>query len=209
MNKSIAVAYLTAMASLLLTSCQPAVRLVFGIKSPRQVNAAQARAYTQKHFKTPHDSYLVQEDSFYVQLYRSFDTTRQSGKNMIKGLLQPLQAIYYDNRAGDVVAMIANCDAEFAGLKLSWIKSGILDSFPPQTAFQTRNLPLPVLLNTFIPIDTGKAMLDKDYTIVVLWSKMMGRHCRNFFKELQQRVDTNRATFILASFDNFYYKTER
>lgn len=106
-----------------------------------------------------------------------------------KNHYQPLQASYYD-QSGQLKAFYINC---YAGgfPNLHWNAEGGFRQFPPTPQAPADTI---VSLTTYLrylrqadgqPLPTPPAA---DYTVVVQWSRFMGRQSRRFIKTVQQNA---------------------
>ncbi|MGI4869985.1 MAG: hypothetical protein ACRYFX_02270 [Janthinobacterium lividum] len=144
--------------------------------------------------------------------YRQFlaSTLRPTVK---KNHYQPLQAAYYDH-TGQLRVFYVNC---YAGgfPNLQWNQAGGLNQFlPAPQAPADSALALPAYLR-YLRSPAGLSLSATDtasYTVVVQWSRLMGRQSRRFIEAIRRNATLagQPVRLLFVNNDNLlYYLSER
>lgn len=160
--------------------------------------------YSKKYNIPAKDIYEI--DTAYLSYLFSLDTAKY--KSEIKNHLQPLQALYYDNR-GHLKSFQVNC---YAGgfPNLNWDRNEIMTTFPPkQQAKVDSIIDLAILMKYLKPIlQLGKANIGTyDYIVIVFWNRFMGRQSKRLIRFVQEnkKLETVKKVKILyANNDNIF-----
>jgi hypothetical protein len=167
-----------------LGSCQAVFQGLYGMRGLRPVSAAELPKLAAR-YGIPPDQACVLDTSYRQQLVYLLSRDAEVGKNHY----QFLQASYY-NRAGQLTPYYINC---YAGgfPNLNWNGEGGFRQFPPAPQAPADTLlPLPVYLR-YLRQANGQplpALPAADYTVVVQWSRFMGRQIRRFIRQVQQNA---------------------
>ncbi|MDO7875185.1 hypothetical protein Q5H93_10620 [Hymenobacter sp. ASUV-10] len=167
-----------------LGGCQTVFQGLYGIRGLRPVSATELSKLAESYGIAP-DQACVLDTSYRQFLAHWLGRDVETAKNHY----QPLQASYYD-QTGQLKIFYINC---YAGgfPNLSWNGTGGLQQFPPAPqALADTVLPLPTYLRYLRQTDGQPlpALPAADYTVVVQWSRFMGRQSRRFIKAVQQNA---------------------
>jgi hypothetical protein len=158
---------------------------LYGIKNVKSMDDKTVLTYGNK-FNIPQDkSYLL--DSTYIQFVKKLDTSKYSSE--INNHLQPLQALYFDENS-KLISYHINC---YAGgfPNLEWNRNQVMDVFPPLQQAPVDSLVSLALIRDCIHIVVGNDRIDPtkyNNTIVVFWSRFMGRQTERFIQTVQQNI---------------------
>lgn len=191
-----------------LQSCSSIILKSYGMKKTKELSKNQILKQGISYNIPENDSYEL--DSSYVNYVLSLDTIQF--KQEQKNHLQPLQALYYDQK-GQLKSFHVNCyTGGFPNLK--WNRFGTFDEFiPKQQAPLDSILPLEKHLEYITPLNNNS--LDKmdeyNYIVIVHWSRFMGRQSKRLIKIVQKNVaqnKTHKTKIIYLNNDNNFGKTE-
>lgn len=168
-------------------SCTGLFLKVMGMKKLRPINDEQILKYGKKYSIEGDLAYKL-DTAKYMTFLRSIDTTKFALE--MKNHAQPLQALYFD-RSGQLISWQINC---YAGgfPNLAWERDSIFATFPPkQQAPIDTFLNLEKLYRCVIPIDdiTKSDLYYTDYTIVVFWSRWMGRQSERLIALVEDSIN--------------------
>lgn len=170
--------------AVLLSSCQTVFQGLYGIRNLRAISTSELRS-TAAQYGIPTTNLAVLDTS-----YRTFLIgARQRDSVVVKDHYQPLQASYYD-KAGQLRVFHVNC---YAGgfPNLNWQYQGRFNQFPPSPQATTDTLlSLPVYLR-YLRNSNGQHLPPfpaTDHTVVVQWSRFMGRQSRRLIKLVQHNA---------------------
>lgn len=195
---------------LFLSSCSPLLGL-YGVHRPKKLKEAQILR-TAQHHQLP-TTQLFQLDSSYFSILEHLKPaiTDSSEKAMesrafIKNHHQPLQALYFDSTMR-LQSFQINC---YAGgfPNLEWNRNGIMETFPPQIQAPIDSIfSFNELKHYFVPFSTTSIPKTNgtEYTVVVFWSKFMGRQNKRFLRIISNNLsltDSSKVTTIFVNMDN-------
>ncbi|MBD2714101.1 hypothetical protein KBK19_03530 [Microvirga sp. STR05] len=156
---------------------------IYGIRGLRQVPGPELRQLAKRY--GIEQAQLVQLDTSYRQFL-----TRQYNRDSVavKNHYQPLQVSYYD-ATGQLRCFYVNCHAGGGFPNINWNYQGGLNQFPPapQAPLDTI-LPLTTYLG-YLRTPEGQLLPPQpatDYTVVVQWSRFMGRQSRRLIEATQR-----------------------
>ena len=189
-----------------LTSCSSIIQGLYGIKNPKELNDRKIIRYSEKYNIPLTDNYEL--DSAYLTFLSSLDTA--NFKEQIKNHYQPLQVLYYD-KTGQLESFQINC---YAGgfPNLNWDRDGILTSFPPLEQSPVDSIvPLDVQLKYLRPFPSTSVFStqDYDYTVVVYWSRYMGRQSKRLVGFVNENLKLSKdktVRVIYVNTDNIFAK---
>lgn len=192
--------FLLLACSLSITSCMR----MYGIKTLKSLPTNAIVKQANKYHIPSGNSYAL--DSNYRKFLASFDTSLYA--EQINNHAQPLQALYY-NQQGQLVSFQINC---YAGgfPNLNWNRDENFQVFPPkQQAPVDSLLSLTTLLQHLQPLPGSNPISthmnqSNSYTLVVCWSRFMGRQSERFLQLIQE----NHRTFAPSSTPILYVNTD-
>jgi hypothetical protein len=170
--------------AMLLSGCQTVFQSLYGIHNLRQLSAAELR-HTASQYGIAPPQLAVLDTSYRAFLVRA----RALDTAAIKNHYQPLQASYYD-AAGRLQELYVNC---YAGgfPNLNWQAQGGFNQFPPRPQAPADTLlPLAAYL-PYLRTPDGQPfppLPAADYTVVVQWSRFMGRQSRRLIELVQRNA---------------------
>jgi hypothetical protein len=169
---------------LLLSSCMGPFAAMYGVSKPKLLSDDRAVKYCER-FGIPASECFMINDSAYISYMAQFNDSDDSVYT--KNHCQPLQACYFDS-SGKLVSYQVNC---YAGgfPNLNWKGDGVFKSYPP-----AERAPLDTLfcakkhLDFIIPIyeNVNTDTIPSANTVIVYWSKFMGRQSKRFLKTVQK-----------------------
>ncbi|HNR49456.1 MAG TPA: hypothetical protein PKN14_09445 [Bacteroidia bacterium] len=184
--------------------CSSFLRGLYGIKKIKNIDENTIKHYALKYNIPAADIYKL--DTAYISYLLSLDTVKF--KTQIKNHLQPLQALYYD-KSGQLISFQINCYAGgFPNLK--WNRNKIMEAFPPsQQAPLDSILRLDTQFNYIKSLSQTKSDYREksDYTVIVYWSKFMGRQSKRFIRYIQNNIhlaSEKNIKVIYVNTDNIY-----
>lgn len=187
-----------------LTSCTSILKSLYGIREVKTVDEATILKYAKKYYIPTTEIYEI--DTAYFSYLFSLDTVKF--KAQIKNHIQPLQALYYDNK-GYLISFQVNCYAGgFPNLK--WDRNGIMTTFPPkQQAVIDSMVNLETQIKYLKPISQlGKINIEtQDYVVIVYWNRFMGRQSKRLIRFVQENsmLDSGKKIKIIyANNDNIF-----
>jgi hypothetical protein len=200
--------YLLAIVAFTVWSgCGFAIQKAMGLKKLKPLST-ETIVKTAGDFGIPAaHSYVL--DTSWVSRFK--DGTSVNGADvkdeLQKNHLQPLQASYYNNE-GKLISFQVNC---YAGgfPNLNWTRDSIFSSFPPRTqALADTLITLEEHLKFLRPLNgASAATAGNGYTIVVHWTRFMGRQTELFLKTVHENAKLNGASdskFIYVNCDNMF-----
>ena len=195
---------LTLASVLSLSSCSTLSSGIYGIKKLKPVDENVILKYSEKYKIPIADSYEL--DTTYNAFLKTLDTTRF--KEEQKNHYQPLQVLYYD-KTGQLQSFQINC---YTGgfPNLNWDRNEKLATFPPQQQAPLDSiLPLDTLAKYLEPFpQTDSLKTDSyDYTIIVFWSRFMGRQSKRLIRFVQENAKLGTdlsAKIIYVNNDNLF-----
>lgn len=177
---------------------------LYGLKQlkPLSINDIQKQAKVY-HIPSENSYYL---DSSYRHLLAIFDAATQAVA--VKNHSQPLQALYF-NAQQQLVSFQVNC---YAGgfPNLDWEQNGHFNTFPPTTLAPIDSL---LSLNQILAIlkplnkDLSPKITPQGPTILVFWSRFMGRQSKRFIQLVQenhQNLAPTPSQIIYINTDNLF-----
>lgn len=187
-----------------LLSCSNVIMSFYGMKNPKPIDDKTIQKFAGKYKIPESDSF--KHDTAYAQFIRSMDSSIDP--TIQKDHYQPLQLHYY-NRDGELITYHNNCETGgFPNLK--WDESGMLSTFPPQpyTPLSTL-LPIDKHLHYLKPLGATERFdfQNYDYTVVVYWSRFMGRQSKRLVKAVQENADLalgKKVKVIYTNTDNVF-----
>lgn len=187
-----------------LTSCTSILSGLYGIKKVKTIDESTIIKYSKKYNIPANDIYEL--DTAYLSYLFSLDTAKH--KSQIKNHLQPLQALYFDNR-GQLISFQVNC---YAGgfPNLNWDRNEIMTKFPPkQQAKVDSIINLETQMKYLKPISQlGKVNIETyDYIVIVYWNRFMGRQSKRLIRLVQNnsKLETGKKVKIIyANNDNIF-----
>jgi hypothetical protein len=201
---SIVVSFFLVFSLTVLSGCGFIMNGLNGIKNVKPMDDKTVLTYGNK-FNIPQDkSYLL--DSTYIQFVKKLDTSKYSSE--INNHLQPLQALYFDENE-KLISYHINC---YAGgfPNLQWNRNQVMDVFPPLQQAPVDSLVSLALIRDCIHPVVGNDRIDPtkyNNTIVVFWSRFMGRQTKRFVETVQQNVNLSEGkavNVIYINNDNFF-----
>jgi hypothetical protein len=193
-----------------LSGCQAVFQGLYGMRGLRPVSATELPKLAARYGIPPGQA-CVLDTSYRQQLVYLLSRDAEAGKNHY----QFLQASYYD-RAGQLKPYYINC---YAGgfPNLNWNGEGGFRQFPPAPQAPADTLlPLPAYLRYLRQPDGQPlpAAAAAGYTVVVQWSRFMGRQSRRFIRQVQQNAalapPDQPVRLLFANNDNLHlYLAER
>ncbi|MEG4904752.1 hypothetical protein, partial [Microcoleus sp. F10-A1] len=187
--------------SLALSSCSFVFNQSYGLKEIKQVDEKTIYSFANKYGVPLTDCYQL--DSTYNML---LDSLHAKGlTESMNNHLQPLQALYYDT-SGHLQSFQVNC---YAGgyPNLRWTRKNIMTTFPPKKQAPIDSiLPLNRHLRFLTPLSkTIGSNQSYGYTVIVYWSRAMGRQSKRFVKTIQRNLllTDKKIKAIYVNVDNF------
>lgn len=169
---------------------------IIGLKAPKAVNNANFKPIEQVY--EVRDSYVA-EHTYLKNISFIKDSALKQRH------AQPLQALYYNNKGENIVAIV-NCNVP-GGLNLNWNFNHILSTFPPIYPDYKDLIHLPQILSA-CSIDPKKINFqDYDYTVLLFWNQYMGRQTKHFLKAFRENLTKTRTQKVLTVYinnDNFF-----
>lgn len=192
--------FLLLTISLSFTGC---VRM-YGIKTLKSLPTNAIVKQANKYHIPASSSYVL--DSNYRKLLASFDTALYA--QQINNHAQPLQALYY-NQEGQLVSFHINC---YAGgfPNLNWNREENFQVFPPKQQAPVDSLVSLATLQQHLQALPGSNPITinpkqtNTYTLIVFWSRFMGRQSERFLQLIQE----NHQSFAPASTPILYVNTD-
>ena len=168
------------------SSCSAVFLGVYGIHKPKAVTEAEI-IRSAKQYKIPLAN-TYELDASYRDYILTNDTSlhRQAMKNH----LQPLQAIYYSPE-GKMLSFQVNC---YAGgyPNLKWERNGNMNTFPPKVQAPLDSL-VPISMQFKFLLGLSNSAVPQyepgQPTLIVFWSKFMGRQTKRFIRILQENAE--------------------
>jgi hypothetical protein len=187
-----------------LSSCQSLLMSVTGIHNPKKVTNEEIMVCAKQFAIENENVYVIDTISYWDFVADLKKTDSLTFKN----LMQPLQMKIFSGK-DSLLCYLLNCNV--GGLpNLKWNRYHSLETFPPTSPPITPvkyTLPLNKDTQFYKPIKTIAADSTPDATVVVFWSKMMGRQSkvlinealayRNRFKQYHLRI-------LFVNTDNLY-----
>ena len=166
-----------------LSSCNPIMLGLYGMKKPKTLSESSIQHYCEKYNISSNENFEL--DTAYISFVSSLDTNKYRVQK--KNHSQPLQALYYD-KTGKLISFQNNCYAGgFPNLK--WNRNGIMATFPPgQQAPIDSIFSLDLQLKYLKILDQTKdySFNNSDYIVIVYWSRFMGRQSKRFIHFVQE-----------------------
>ncbi|MDO7850094.1 hypothetical protein [Hymenobacter convexus] len=184
MPRYLRITFLLLCGILGLSSCQTVFQGLYGIHGLRPVSSSEMQQLAGR-YGIPANQVFVLDTSYRAFLSHLHRRDSAAAKNHY----QPLQAAYYD-RKGQLQSFYINC---YAGgfPNLAWNAAGGLNQFPPKPqAPADTALPLSDYLR-YLRQPSGQplpAQPTADHTIVVQWSRFMGRQSRRLIQAAQRNA---------------------
>lgn len=198
---------LVAVLLLMLSGCGFAVQKAMGLKRLKPLSD-ETIIKTANEFGIPAaQSYVL--DTLWIKRFKDGAAINGSEvkDELQKNHLQPLQASYY-NSQGKLISFQVNC---YAGgfPNLNWERDSIFSSFPPRTQAPADTL---IALGEHLQFlrqlnGSSTAAAGGGYTVVVHWTRFMGRQTVLFLKTLHENAKlagAGDAKFIYVNCDNLY-----
>lgn len=164
-------------------SCTYLFSSAYGFKNPKKLNHNQL-ATQAKRYNIPAENSFELDTAYFYTFLKTFPDSLQ--RKQVKNHYQPLQALYFD-KSGNLQSFHINC---FAGgfPNLNWNRNQSLRNFPPKTQAPLDTLVSWQLLNSYLKPQTTtlKPETTPDYTVVVFWSRTMGRQSKRLIGQIQQ-----------------------
>lgn len=190
----------------LFSSCQRILLSALGMKKPKLKTQSQIIDYATK--TATGAKCIFEIDTPYYRLLKSKYDTTALGKKYLDGFLQPLQALYFENQTGDMIAAVANCDGHRQSLrKLTWNYNGALDTFPARYRYGVDStFYLNQLLPVLTPVSKGCTSTKPSYTVVIFWSEWVGNNAQNFIREIEENIKLSKKPVqtLYVNMDNFF-----
>jgi len=195
--------FLFLLAVPLLSGCSKILSNIAGLNEKKAVDEKTILLLSK-------ENNIPTEDSFQLDtLYFSFLSVVYNASQR-NNHYQPLQALYYD-KEGLLCVFIVNCYAGgFPNLK--WNRNHALETFlPKQQAPVDSVLHLNLHLQFLKPMAGAKKISASynDYTLVVYWSRFMGRQSTRFIKAIQKNsklAQGKKVRVVYVNNDNFFAK---
>jgi len=201
---SIVESFLVVICFTLFSGCGFIFNGLYGIKNVKSVDDKIVLAYGKK-FNIPQDkSYIL--DSSYASFIKKQDTSKYSVQ--MNNHLQPLQALYFDENS-KLISYHINC---YAGgfPNLNWNINQNMEVFPPLQQAPVDSLVSLALIQSCIHSVVGDKRIDStkySNTVVVFWTRFMGRQTKRFVETVQQNVNLSKGkpvNVIYINNDNFF-----
>lgn len=181
-----------ALLALFCSSCNLLYFKPYGYKNPKYLTTSEIEQCAAA-YQIPPKNLFELDSAYFYQFLKKQDQKRYG--DQVKNHYQPLQALYFD-RFGTLQRFYINCYAD-GFPNLTWNKKGNFNSFPPKpqapldslVSFQTLTRYLKPLSNS-----TPAPKISGDYTIIVFWSRMMGRQSKRLIELVQQNASLARET---------------
>lgn len=205
MKKKISLLAIVALTA--SSGCSFVVQQAMGLKKLKPLST-EAIVKTAGAFDIPATHSYVLDTSWVNRFKDGISVNGSEVKDDLqKNHLQPLQASYY-NSEGKLISFQVNC---YAGgfPNLNWTRDSIFNSFPPRTQAPADTLiTLEEHLKFLRPLNgASAATAGNGYTIVVHWTRFMGRQTELFLKTLHENAKLNSAgdsKFIYVNCDNMF-----
>ncbi|MFC5271270.1 hypothetical protein [Adhaeribacter terreus] len=171
---------------LLCSGCTYLFSTAYGFKSPKKLNSDQIADQARK-YNIPAENSFELDITFFFGYLKSFDTIQY--REQVKNHYQPLQALYFDKH-GQLQNFHINC---YAGgfPNMQWNRNGNFETFPPKPQAPVDTLVSYQTLSRYLkPLSGTKpiTVLADDYTVVVFWSRVMGRQSKRLIQSVQQNT---------------------
>ncbi|MFM2155791.1 MAG: hypothetical protein RL516_540 [Bacteroidota bacterium] len=202
--KSFVTSFIIVFGLTVLSGCGFIMNGLYGLKNVKPMDDKTILTYGNK-FNIPQDkSYLL--DSTYIQFVKNQDTSKYSSE--INNHLQPLQALYFDENE-KLISYHVNC---YAGgfPNLEWNRNQVMDVFPPLQQAPVDSLVSLALIRDCIHSVVGDNVVDStryNNTVIVFWSRFMGRQTERFIQTVQQNASLSKGgivNLIYVNTDNLF-----
>jgi hypothetical protein len=171
--------------SLACSSCSIILK-TYGYKNPKQLTPSEIADYATA-YKIPAENSFELDTAYYSRFLKKQNQKRYY--QQVYNHSQPLQALYFDN-TGNLQRFYINC---YAGgfPNLDWDHDGNFNSFPPKHQAPADSLVNFQALSPFLkPLPESKLKSEKaaDYTVVIIWNRMLGRQSKRLIRYVQQNA---------------------
>jgi hypothetical protein len=193
----------TLLTCILSSSCNSLFYFAYGIHQPKVLNAKSIKKHSKKYGIPETESYEL--DTLFYTYLKSLDHI--ASEQQINDHGQALQAFYY-NQSKQLISYHVNC---YAGgfPNLNWNQGGIFEKFPPKTLTPIDSLlPFNQLKTYLIPTTGYQKNSSKTYTVVVFWSRFMGRQSKRLIKLVKENakgVNAEEIEWYFVNNDNFLF----
>jgi hypothetical protein len=202
--KSFVASFIIVFGLTVLSGCGFIMNGLYVIKNFKQIDDKTILTYGNKLNIPQEKSYLL--DSNYVEFIKKQDTSKYSLQ--MNNNLQPLQALYFDENE-ELISYHVNC---YAGgfPNLEWNRNQVMDVFPPLQQAPVDSLVSLVLIRNCTHPLVGNGRIDStkyNNTIVVFWSRFMGRQTERFIQTVQQNAGLSKGgivNLIYVNTDNLF-----
>jgi hypothetical protein len=188
-----------------ISSCQNLMMHMAGLHEPHAMSNEEILE-ASRHFGLAGEGIYVLDTVAYRHLA---DSLKQRNTKDYQDIMQPLQIKFFENN-DSLVFHLVNCSVGgFPNLRWNRLKS--FDTYPPSMAyFRTVNYNLRFSTDTVLYhlIRTNpKPEPPPDATVVVFWSRMMGRQSNRLIRETvkyKNRFPLHRIRILFVNNDNLY-----
>jgi hypothetical protein len=189
---------------IILGSCQQVLIQAAGIHKPSLID-------NEKIVKLGEGFQLVNENIYLIDTlsYKYYvESIKKSSIKDYQDLMQPLQIKFFKGN-DSLVFQLVNCSVGgFPNLKWNRLRS--FDVYPPSMRyFKVVNYQKSLVEDTLFyhPLRLGQSDQVPDATIVVFWSRMMGRQSKRIIKQAlnyKKRFPQYRIRLMFVNNDNLY-----
>ena len=161
--------------------------LLFGIRNPRPISDDDIRRSAIRYHIPAADLYCNKGTKLY---YASLLQNKLGMHLLAKDHMQPLQAIYFDQK-GKMISWHINCLAGGPMGSINWNKEHRMDVFPPHTAAPPdTNIHFQSFYQMLRPLSFPEkpSLEDHEYIVILYWNDFMKRGSRKLIHTIRKNL---------------------